>query len=160
MPRGVSKPFPIVSSILDGNRAADIQAGCLRAEEASEVLRQSIEQSVSGFVDAWFKGDASAMLSCLHPDYVHRLMSIEGRSEPPGEASPEPPEALVRDAVGVQGHFGSMTAPERRRRDVRILDVRHHSASAVAVMRDWILQVHLARWRGQWCIVNTMWEMT
>jgi hypothetical protein len=47
---------------------------------------------------------------------------------------------------------------ERRREEVRILDVRTNSASAVAVLGDWVLQIHLARSEGQWSIVNALWE--
>jgi hypothetical protein len=111
-------------------------------------------QCVRDFASAWFDGDHQGMLHALHPDYVHRLVGIDGKGEPgPGA------RGLVKDAVGCQGNLGGATPPERRRLDVRILDVRRHSASAVAVLGDWTLQVHLARCGPRWCIVNVMWEM-
>ena len=156
MPRGQSKPFPILASNLGNLEGAGGRSGSTPrrrwgGESNAEETRASIEQSVGDFARAWFLGDSTAMLRCLHPDYVHRLVSIDGRGEPPTE--------LLRSAVGVQGHFGSLTPPERRREEVRILDVRSNSASAIAFLGDWVLQVHLARSGGQWSIVNALWEM-
>ena len=147
MPRGQSKQSPVLASLL-GNQ---LGAGKLGRSGSPEEQRAAIEGSVGAFAHAWFMGDSAGMLRCLHPDYVHRLASIDGRGEPPGE--------LLRSALGVQGQFGSLTPPDRRRQEVRILDVRSNSASAVAIIGDWILQVHLARSGSQWNIVNALWEM-
>jgi hypothetical protein len=65
----------------------------------------------------------------------------------------------VRSVVGLQGKLGSKIAPARRSLEVRVLDVRARSASAVAILGDWVLQVHLARAADRWSIVNAMWEM-
>ena len=150
MPRGQSKPSPHSdSAFLFAPLKGDGRiSGPARAPEDSKL---AIARSVNQFIDAWFLGDSVGMVRCLHPDYVHRLVSIDGRGEPPGE--------LIRQAVGVQGQFGALTPLERRRQEVRILDVRANSASAVADMGDWILQIHLARSGGQWHIVNAMWEL-
>jgi hypothetical protein len=119
------------------------------AEEAGA----AIEKDVAVFARAWFAGDAPAMIRCLHPDFVNRLMGVRG-ARPCGD-----PESLVRAEVGLQGAFGSKIAPARRSLEVRVLDVRARSASAVAVLGDWVLQVHLARAGDRWSIVNAMWEM-
>ena len=152
MPRGQSKPSQILSSHLPVPPAAGIRLLDPGPGRPPEDPRPAIERTIKGFVDAWFQGDTGAMVRCLHPDYVHRLVAIDGRGEPARE--------LLRDAVGVQGQFGSLTDPERRRQDIRILDVRAHSASAVAILGDWVLQIHLARSGGPWHIVNAMWEMS
>ena len=148
MPRGQSKQSPVLASFL-GSQLSDGLAP--RGGASAEEPRVAIEGSVARFAEAWFMGDSPGMLRCLHPDYVHRLASIDGRGEP---------RDLLRSALGIQGQFGSLTPPGRRRQEVRILDVRSHSASAVAIMGDWILQVHLARSGGQWSIVNALWEMS
>jgi len=110
----------------------------------------AIEKAVAAFVTAWYAGDAPAMTRCLHPEFVNRLMAVQDGPEA---------GALVRSVVGVQGALGSMTAPARRAMEVRVLDVRSRSASAVAVLGDWVLHVHLALAAGRWSIVNAMWEM-
>ena len=148
MPRGESKQSPILSSVL-GRPAG---AGKLYREQddfSADQHRAAIERSVTRFVNAWFIGDNAAMVRCLHPDYVHRLAAIDGRGEPD----------LLRSAVGVQGHFGSLVPMERRHQEVRILDLRVNSASVVAIMGDWVLQLHLARSASQWSIVKALWEL-
>ena len=153
MPRGQSKPSPILSNDLrvkfEPARMFDRVHSLGRTAEEP---RPAIERSVRSFIEAWFNGDTGAMVRCLHPDYVHRLVAIDGRGEPPRE--------LLRGNLGVQGQLGSLTAPERRRQEVRILDIRAHCASVVADLGEWVLQIHLARSGGQWNIVNAMWEMS
>ena len=157
MPRGQSKQTMIFSSELSSklNTSANSRAGSghgvALVAASPEEQRSAIVCSVEGFAQAWFMGDSAAMVRCLHPDYVHRLVAIDGRGEP----APD----LVSSALGVQGRFGRLTPQARRCQEVRILDVRRHSASAVAILGDWILQVHLARSGGHWCIVNVMWEL-
>ena len=121
-----------------------------RRRATAEADRAAIEKDVAAFASAWFAGDAKAMTRCLHPDFVNRLMAVRGGPEA---------EEVVRDVVGLQGKFGSKTAPARRSLEVRVLDVRSRSASAVAVLGDWVLHVHLALAAGRWSIVNAMWEM-
>ena len=111
---------------------------------------------MAAFALAWFAGDAAAMAQCLHPDFVTRLMGVMGETAGWLERGAQ---GLVRTAVGLQGQFGAKTAPDRRCLNVRVLDVRSRSASAVAELGGWILQVHLARAEGRWRIVNAMWEM-
>jgi hypothetical protein len=118
--------------------------------------RAAIERDVAAFALAWFAGDVPGMVQCLHPDFVTRMMGVLGGAEGRLELGAE---GLVRTVVGLQGRFGAKTAPDRRVLDVRVLDVRSRSASAVAVLGGWILQVHLARAEGRWRIVNAMWEM-
>jgi hypothetical protein len=116
---------------------------------AAVAARAGIERDVAAFASAWFAGDAPAMSRCLHPDFVNRLMGVGAPA----------PEGVVQSVLGLQGRFGSKVAPARRKLEVRVLDVRARSASAVAVLGDWVLQVHLA-WTGvRWSIVNAMWEM-
>jgi len=144
MPRGHEKPFGVRSGTLGGGPGPAVRRSTADADRAA------IEKEVAAFASAWFAGDAPAMARCLHPDFVNRLMAVHGGPDP---------EEVVRGVVGLQGGFGSKTAPARRSLDVRVLDVRSRSASAVAVLGDWVLHVHLALAAGRWSIVNAMWEM-
>ena len=154
MPRGQWKPSGMVSGTL-GGEAPPVRRGPAAPPVQAEV-REAIERDVADFALAWFAGDTPGMVQCLHPDYVTRLMGVLGEAEGRLELGAE---GLVRTVVGLQGRFGAKTAPDRRCLDVRVLDVRSRSASAVAVLGGWILQVHLARAGGRWRIVNAMWEM-
>jgi hypothetical protein len=55
---------------------------------------------------------------------------------------------------------GTKTPVERRREDFRILDIDRDNAVAKIVASDWIDYLELARWNGQWKIVNVLWALT
>ena len=55
--------------------------------------------------------------------------------------------------------FGRDTPESERRRDVTILDIFGSVASVRADMSGWIDYMHMARWNGEWRIVNVLWEM-
>jgi len=157
MPRGHEKKSGLKSEVLGGKSALIGQWAESQAGMSADQARTAIEQDVSTFAWAWFAGDAPAMLRCLHPEFVNRLMGVRGD---PGRIPPEAdPELLVESVVGLQGRLGSKSTPARRRLEVRVLDVRSWSASAVALLGDWVLHVHLARAGLRWSIVNAMWEM-
>ena len=40
-----------------------------------------------------------------------------------------------------------------------MLDVYENAASAKIIAATWIDYLHLARWNGQWKIVNVLWEL-
>jgi hypothetical protein len=42
---------------------------------------------------------------------------------------------------------------------VRILDIFQNAASARIDAGGWIDYLHLVRWRGQWVILNVLWEI-
>ena len=110
---------------------------------AKEESAASIRRTVQVFAEAWYWGDTEEMLRSLHPDYVNRLITLGNESRP----------------MGVQGGLGAQTPPNLRKVDVRILEVRRWSASAVAELCGWTIHLHLARATGQWKIVNAMWEL-
>ncbi len=151
MPRGREKQSAVRSGVLGSRLLAGLKPGA-----TTEDARAAVEKDVTAFAWAWFAGDAPAMAQCLHPDYANRLMGVRSGA---GPAPSGDPERLVQSVVGLQGKFGSKTAPARRSLEVRVLDVRSRSASAVALLGEWVLHVHLA-WAGaRWSIVNAMWEM-
>lgn len=47
---------------------------------------------------------------------------------------------------------------EQQQKDVFILDIFENSASVKAIMSGWIDYMHMAKWNGEWKIVNVLWE--
>jgi hypothetical protein len=41
---------------------------------------------------------------------------------------------------------------------VKILDIFRNTASVRAEMSGWIDYMHIAKWNGEWKIVNVLWE--
>jgi hypothetical protein len=65
----------------------------------------------------------------------------------------------VRSVVGLQATLGDKGEPPAGEPEVRVLDLRARSASAVATLGGWVLHLHLARAGRRWSIVNAMWEL-
>jgi hypothetical protein len=107
-------------------------------EEACGAIRAVVQ----AFADAWYWGDDPGMARTLHPDYQNRLVALGGEARP----------------LGVQAGMGAQTPAGHRTLDVRILEVRRCSASAVADLWGWSIHLHLACASGRWRIVNAMWE--
>ena len=63
---------------------------------------------------------------------------------------------LVR---GTRAGGGSRTPIADQRKDVRILDVFQNAASVRVDASTWIDYLHLVKWRGEWKIINVLWEV-
>jgi hypothetical protein len=153
MPRGQERTSGVRSAVLGSGAMMGRWTG--RPAVTEEEPRTAVEREVTEFAWAWFAGDAPAMMHCLHPEFVNRLMALRRGGPGPGGD----PEGLVLSELGLQGKFGSKVAPGRRSLEVRVLDVRARSASALALLGGWVLHMHLARSGPHWSIVNAMWEM-
>jgi hypothetical protein len=113
-----------------------------------------IRQAALNYIEGWFSGDAARMERALHPRLAKRIV----------RAAPEGPDQLVETSAlelvqqTRRGGGGEIPA-ERRRTDVRILDVFGNAASARVDAGLWIDYLHLVRWNGDWRIVNVLWEL-
>jgi hypothetical protein len=54
---------------------------------------------------------------------------------------------------------GKTTPPEQRRSEVRILDVFRTAAVVRVDAGQWVDYLQVARWNGEWKIVNVLWEL-
>jgi len=56
--------------------------------------------------------------------------------------------------------LASTRTPEAdRRTEVRVLDIFQNAASVRIDAGGWVDYLHLVRWRGQWVILNVLWEL-
>jgi glycosylphosphatidylinositol transamidase (GPIT) subunit GPI8 len=95
------------------------------------------------------------MERALHPDLAKRIV----RTNPANNRSGlEQMSALT--LVQITRMMAQRPVPEDQRRDdVTILDIFGNVASVRVDASQWIDYLHLARWNGEWKIVNVLWEM-
>ncbi len=62
--------------------------------------------------------------------------------------------------IKTRAGIGTEIPVAQRREDFRILDIYRDNAVAKIVASDWIDYLELARWNGQWKIVNVLWALT
>ncbi|AGC43394.1 hypothetical protein MYSTI_02065 [Myxococcus stipitatus DSM 14675] len=130
-------------------------ASVAHAQQLSEAAEsEAITRTALNYAEGWYEGDGAKMASSLHPELAKRIVQkdAEGRAEL-GQMS----ALALRDATAAGS--GTGTPPERRFKDVRILEASANTAHVRVEMSDWIDYMQMARWNGQWKILNVLWEL-
>lgn len=115
----------------------------------------AITQAALDYIQGFYSGDAERMERALHPDLAKRIV----RTNPANNRSAlEQMSAMT--LVQITRMMAQRPVPEDQRRDdVEILDIFGNVASVRVDAQTWIDYLHLARWNGEWKIVNVLWEM-
>lgn len=106
------------------------------------------------YIQGWYTGNGDRMARALHPELQKRIMSVDsaGNYWIQNQGSTH----LIR---GTRSGGGTRTPPAQVRTDVTILDVFQNTASVRVDAGTWVDYLHLVKWRGQWVILNVLWEM-
>lgn len=121
------------------------------AQDAAEDA--AIRAAALDYIEGWYEGDAARMERAVHPDLAKRIV----RNGPDGATLGDMgAEQLVQ---GTGGGGGSDTPAEDQHKDVTILDVYGNAASVRVYASGWVDYLHLAKWNGEWKIVNVLWEL-
>lgn len=114
----------------------------------------AIRETALNYVEGWYAGDAERMARALHPDLAKRIVRTD-------EAGASRLQSMDAEQLieGTTRGFGRDTPEAERRRDVKILDIFGNVAAVRADMSGWIDYMHMARWNGEWRIVNVLWEL-
>jgi len=124
----------------------------LRAQTAADSA--AVRAAALDYIDGWYAADGARMQRALHPELAKRNVSTDPRS---GRSRLIQMSALTL-INGTRGGGGSDIPAAQRTSDVRILDIYNGAASVRVRAATWIDYMHLARWNGEWKIVNVLWE--
>ena len=124
--------------------------GSLRAQTPADSA--AIRTAALDYVEGWYTADAARMERAVHPELAKRIVQSDqnGRSRL-GQQSAMTLVAGTRTAEPVPAG--------QQVKDIRILDIFGNSASVRADMAGWIDYMHMAKWNGQWKVVNVLWEL-
>jgi hypothetical protein len=117
-----------------------------RADDAA-ILSTALD-----YIEGWYEGDAARVERSIHPELAKRIVR-------PGEP---PAGDRLEEMNAIRSVHATRHAPvpvHAQRTDVTILDHIENAASVRVDARDWVEYLHMARWNGQWTIVNVLWEM-
>ena len=131
---------------------AAAMAAPLRAQTADD--SSGIRAAALDYIEGWYAGNGDRMARALHPELAKRIM----QSDTSGNVWIRDMGAteLVR---GTRSGGGSRTPAAQQRKDVHILDIFQNAASVRVDAATWIDYLHLVKWRGQWVILNVLWEI-
>ena len=128
-------------------------AGPASAQEPAAADSAAIRQAALDYIEGYYEGDAGRMERALHPQLVKRIVRAQD-----GEAriSEMTAQQLIE---GTAAGWGARVPAEVRRTDVEILDIFRNVAAVRVDAHDWIDYMQLARFDGEWKIVNVLWEL-
>jgi hypothetical protein len=112
----------------------------------------AIRQAALDYIEGWYMGDAERMDRALHPDLVKRRVQERYRGSELLEITSAELVEITR-----AGH-GRTTPAEAQRKEITILDVFGNAASVRVDADAWVDYMHLARFDGEWKIINVLWE--
>jgi hypothetical protein len=138
------------SLLLLAGAVADPAAAQTAAETEAAIRAAALD-----YIEGWYTGDATRMERALHPKLAKRAL-LPGRDGGP----PRFDEISAEDLIDYTRRGGGRNVPaDERAIEVRILDRLEGCASVRVDSRDFIDYMHLARFDGQWKIVNVFWEL-
>jgi len=115
----------------------------------------AIRQAALDYAEGWYESNAERMERAVHPELAKRIVRTDQAS---GRSRLEQMSAMTL-VLGTRRGGGKNTPVEQQQKGVIIFDIFENTASAKAVMADWIDYLHLAKWNGEWKIVNVLWEL-
>ena len=114
----------------------------------------AIRQAALDYIDGYYEGSGERMERALHPELAKRIV----RTNASGQSVIQQMSAMTLVLVTRAGSGRNIPSAQRRS-DVRILDIYQNAACVRIDAAQWVDYLHLAKWNGQWKIVNVLWEV-
>ena len=127
-------------------------AAAARAETPPDA--DAIRAACLDYIEGWYAADAARMERALHPDLAKRIVLRDEK----GRMRLQQMSAMGL-VQGTRTGGGKDTPAAAQQKEVTVLDVFENAASARIVASGWVDYLHLARWNGEWKIVNVLWEL-
>jgi hypothetical protein len=115
----------------------------------------AIKTTALNYIEGWYEGDAARMESSLHPELAKRIITTDpktGRSQFGHMGAMQ----LVQNT---RRGGGSKTPKEQQQKDLTILDKFNNVAIVKIVASTWVDYLEMAKFNGEWKIVNVLWEL-
>lgn len=116
--------------------------------------REAIREAALNYIEGWYEGDGARMESALHPELAKRMVFTTEHDR--SELHRMGAMTLVQRT---RNGGGKNTPNEQRIKRVKILDIYENAASVRVEAAKWIDYLHLAKWNGEWKIINVLWEL-
>jgi hypothetical protein len=114
-----------------------------------------IRQAALNYIEGWYAGNADRMEQALHPELAKRIVLTDPSS---GKSRLSQMSAMTL-VQSTRAGGGKKTPANEQLKDVSILDIFDNAASVKINASGWVDYLHLAKWNGEWKIVNVLWEL-
>jgi Putative lumazine-binding len=126
-----------------------------KAQSAPDPEAAAIRQAALDYIEGWYEGDAVRMERALHPELAKRIVMTDAAS---GKSRLDSMSAMTLVQYTRAGG-GKKTPKEAQMKDVTILDRYQNAAVVKVVATNWIDYLQVAKYNGDWKIVNVLWEL-
>lgn len=124
----------------------------LKAQTTEDSL--SIKQTAMNYIYGFYEGNLEHMEKALHPELSKRIIRTDPQS---GRQRLDQMSALTLLNITKAG--GGKSIPEDQRIfEFKILDITGNCASVKTVAKGFFDYIHMAKWNGEWKIVNVLWD--
>jgi hypothetical protein len=130
-------------------------AGGAIAQEKSSDDEAAIKATALNYIEGWYEGDAARMESALHPELAKRIILTDAKTGH-SQFSHMGAMQLVQNT---RRGGGNKTPKDQQLKDITILDRFNNAAVVKIVASTWIDYLEVAKFNGQWKIINVLWEL-
>ena len=127
----------------------------LEAQPSADPEAAAIRETALNYIEGWYEGDAARMERALHPELAKRIVMTDSAT---GNSRLDSMGAMTL-VQRVRAGGGRKTPKEAQMKDVTILDRFQHAAVVKVVASGWIDYLQVAKFNGDWKIVNVLWEL-
>lgn len=113
----------------------------------------AIHQTALDYIEGYYTADAGRMERALHPAMRKRMVYSHPRTSA-DSLNRQDAQDLISGT-----RTREPTPASERRVHVEVLDVYNDAASVRIDAYEWVDYLHLVRWRGDWKIINVLWEL-
>lgn len=114
----------------------------------------AIKQTAMNYIFGFYEGNAERMEKALHPELAKRNLRIDPQT---GRQRFDQMSALTLINITKAGG-GKLVQPDQRIFEFEILDITGNNASVKTVAKGFFDYIHMAKWNGEWKIVNVLWD--
>jgi hypothetical protein len=125
------------------------------AQEAASDENATIRRAALDYIEGWYTGDAARMEHALHPELAKRMISTDPKT---GRSQFDHMGAMTLVQRTRDGG-GKKTPQDRQLKQVTILDRFNNAAVVKIVASDWVDYLEIAKFNGEWKIINVLWEL-
>ena len=115
----------------------------------------AIKATALNYIEGWYEGDAARMESALHPELAKRMIY----TDPKTGHSQFNHMGAMQLVQNTRRGGGNKTPKDEQLKEITILDRFNNAAVVKIVASGWIDYLEVAKFNGQWKIINVLWEL-
>jgi len=114
----------------------------------------AIKNCAANYIEGYYEGNAVRMEKALLPELAKRIVRTDSQS---GRQRLDQMSALTLINITKAGG-GNFIPQDQKIFEVKILDITGNNASVRTIAKGFFDYIHLAKWAGEWKIVNVLWD--